>query len=239
MLTKFCRVGGLAALLAVPALLLTAGGGRADDPKATDGGRASEFQSKSFDLKDGDQTSITLTCEAGKEVTVTTRGDKESDVHLMMKSKYYQWKDTSPTPVCLLKFTPVQGDDKFTFTLKNQGGANKVTLAVKVATGEAKPADLVTGSGVKSQSFDMKDGDEKSVPLTFEAGREVTVTTKGEGDSDTHLLVKSKYFEWKDTSPSPVCLFKFTPVKGDDNFTFTLRNMRAANKITLAVKVSE
>jgi hypothetical protein len=39
----------------------------------------------------------------------------------------------SPTPACLVKFTPVKGDNKFTFAVRNNGpGVNKVTLKVKV-----------------------------------------------------------------------------------------------------------
>ena len=38
----------------------------------------------------------------------------------------------SPTPACLVKFTPVKGDNKFTLTVRNNGpGVNKVTLKVK------------------------------------------------------------------------------------------------------------
>ena len=106
---------------------------RAEDVKPIDGGKGTAFGSKSFEIKDQGEIAVVLSFEAGKEVTIATKGDRETDVHLMLKSKYLDYKDTSPTPVCVMKFTPVTGDEKFTITLKNQGpGANKVTLAVKV-----------------------------------------------------------------------------------------------------------
>jgi hypothetical protein len=106
----------------------------ADDVKPTDGGKGSVFKSKSYEIKDKGEIAVVLSFEAGKEVTVTTQADKESDVHLYVKGMYFEAKDTSPGPVCLVKFTPVKGDEKFKFTIKNNGpGANKVTLEVKVA----------------------------------------------------------------------------------------------------------
>jgi hypothetical protein len=85
-------------------------------------------------LKNKAEISVVLLFEPGKEVTVTTKGDRETDIHLFVKGNYFEAKDTSPGPECLVKFTPVKGDGKFTFTIKNNGpGANKVTLEVKVA----------------------------------------------------------------------------------------------------------
>ena len=69
-----------------------------------------------------------------REVTVTTNGEKETDINLFVKGKYFEAKDTSPGPKCLIKFTPVKGDEKFKIVVVNNGpGANKVTLEVKVA----------------------------------------------------------------------------------------------------------
>ncbi len=124
------RMASVAAVLG----LVTLGAVAADDVKTIDGGKGSAFKSKSYDIMDRDAVAVVLSFEAGKEVTVTTKGDKDTDVHLLVKGKYFEAKDTSPTPTCLVKFTPVQGDDKFTLTLKNNGpGSNRVTLAVKVA----------------------------------------------------------------------------------------------------------
>ena len=106
----------------------------ADDVKPLDGGKGSAFKSKSFQMKEKGEISVVLSFEAGKEVTVTTNGDKETNIHLSVKGTYFEAKDTSPGPKCLVKFTPVEDDGKFTFTVKNTSPmANKVTLEVKVA----------------------------------------------------------------------------------------------------------
>ena len=106
----------------------------AREEEKIDGGKGSAFKSKQYDVKEKGEVTVVLTFEAGKEVTVTTKGTKETDVNLYVKGKYFEAKDVSPGPDCLIKFTPVKGDDKFTITVKNEGpGANKVTLEVKVA----------------------------------------------------------------------------------------------------------
>jgi hypothetical protein len=102
--------------------------------KKFDGGKGSEFKSKQFDIEEKGKIAVVLSFEADKEVTVTTMGDKETDINLFVKGRYFEAKDTSPGPKCLVKFTPVKGDERFTLTLTNNGpGANKVTLEVKVA----------------------------------------------------------------------------------------------------------
>ena len=106
----------------------------ADDVKAIDGGKGSVFKSKSYELKENGEIAVVLSFEAGKELTVTTSGDKDTNVQLVVKSMYFEAKDTSPGPNCLVKHTPVENDGRYTFTMKNNGpGANKVTLEVKVA----------------------------------------------------------------------------------------------------------
>ena len=108
----------------------------ADDVKPIDGGKGSAFHHKSFDMKADGEVAVILSFVAGKEVTVTTSGDKDTNIHLMVKGMYFEarHKDTSPGPRCMVKFTPVDDDAKFTIAMKNTGpGADKVTLAVKVA----------------------------------------------------------------------------------------------------------
>jgi hypothetical protein len=106
----------------------------ADDVKTIDGGKGSAFKSKSYELKENGEIAVVLSFEAGKELTVTTSGDKDTNVQLFVKSMYFEAKDTSPGPNCLVKHTPVENDGRYTFTMKNNGpGANKVTLEVKVA----------------------------------------------------------------------------------------------------------
>jgi hypothetical protein len=106
----------------------------ADDVHPIDGGKGSAFKTKSYEIKEKGEITVVLLFEAGKEVTVATSGDKETNVHLFVKSKYFEARDTSPGPNCLVKHTPVDNDGKFTITMKNNGpGANLVTLEVKVA----------------------------------------------------------------------------------------------------------
>jgi uncharacterized membrane protein len=122
-----------ACVLAV-ACAIVASGAAAREGEKTDEGKGSAFKSKSYEMKDKSEVTVVLSFEAGKEVTVTTKGDKDTDVNLFVKGRYFEAKDTSPGPDCLVKFTPAKGDAKFTFTIKNNGpGANKVTLEVKVA----------------------------------------------------------------------------------------------------------
>jgi hypothetical protein len=135
------RVWVLAALLALGVWCATRQAGvRADDPKkpeevaATDEGKGAEFKGKTVEMKDKGDFAILLACPAGKEVIATTKGEKETDVHLFVydQDKKEVGKDTSPGPKCEVKFTPAK-DGKFKFVVRNSGGTNKVTLEVKVA----------------------------------------------------------------------------------------------------------
>ncbi len=124
MVRLMASVAGIFALVTMTAVA-------ADDVRPIDGGKGSAFRSKSFEVKG--EVAVVLSFEAGKEVTVTTSGEGDADVHLMVKGTYFEAKDTSPGPNCSVKFTPVKGDEKFMFTIKNNGsGASKVTLKVKV-----------------------------------------------------------------------------------------------------------
>jgi hypothetical protein len=131
MIAKSWPVSAAAALFTLAVLC----GVRADDVKPSDEGKAADFKGKTFDLKEKEEAAIVLTCTAGKEVTATTKGDKETDVHLFIyaEDKKEVGKDTSPGPKCEVKFTPAK-DGKFKLLVRNRGpGANKVTLEVKVA----------------------------------------------------------------------------------------------------------
>jgi hypothetical protein len=109
-------------------------GVRAAEVKPTDEGKGTEFKGKTVDMKDKGEFAVILAFPAGKEVTATTKGDKETDVHLFVydADKKEVGKDTSPGPKCEVKFTPAK-DGKFTLLVRNSGGTNKVTLEVKVA----------------------------------------------------------------------------------------------------------
>jgi len=108
---------------------------RAEEVKPTDEGKAKDFKGKTFRLKAKGEAAILLSCPASKEITATTKGEKETDVHLFVYSanKMEVGKDTSPGPKCEVKFTPAKRG-KFKFLVRNLGpGANNVTLEVKVA----------------------------------------------------------------------------------------------------------
>ena len=131
MISKNWQMGALAVLFT----LVVLSGARGGDVKPTDEGKAAEFKGKTFDLKEKGEAAILLTCTAGKQITATTKGEKETDVHLFIyaEDKKEVGKDTSPGPKCEVKFTPAK-DGKFKFLVRNRGpGANKVTLEVKAA----------------------------------------------------------------------------------------------------------
>jgi hypothetical protein len=128
---KISWTGALAAVFMLAAQCST----RADDVKATDEGKATDFKGKAFDLKSKGEVAILLSCPAGVEVTATTKGEKETDVHLFVYTPENKeaGKDTSPGPKCEVKFTPTKAG-KFKFLVRNLGpGANKVTLEVKIS----------------------------------------------------------------------------------------------------------
>ena len=130
MARKKWRLSPLAALFAIVIL----GSARAEDVKPTDEGKGTEFKGKTVAMKDKDEFAVLLAFVAGKEITATTTGDKETDVHLFVydSSKKEVGKDTSPGPKCEVKFTPAK-DGKYMLVVRNTGGPNKVTLQVKVA----------------------------------------------------------------------------------------------------------
>ena len=127
---KDWQVMGWAALCALAVLC----GVRAEDVKPTDEGKGVYFKGKTVEMKDKGEFAILLTFAVGKEVTATTTGTKETDVHLFVydASQKEVGKDTSPGPKCEVKFTPAKAG-KYKLLVRNSGGANKVTLKVKVA----------------------------------------------------------------------------------------------------------
>ena len=127
---KNWRFGGLAIVFVVALLCRV----RAEEVKATDEGKGADFKGKTVEMKDKGQFAVLLAFPAGQEVTATTRGEKESDVHLFVYDPDNKevGKDTSPGPKCKIKFTPAKAG-KFKLLVRNSGGTNKVTLEVKVA----------------------------------------------------------------------------------------------------------
>ncbi len=105
---------------------------QARDDKPTDGGKAEEFKGKSFDLKEKEKTSITLSFPAGKEATITVKGEKKTDVHLFVYDAAGKEvaKDDSPGPDCEVKITP-KADSKYTLEIRNLGpGETRTALKV-------------------------------------------------------------------------------------------------------------
>ena len=126
------RVGVPVVFIAIGALL---NGARAQDGKATDGGKAVEFKGKTFDLKEKEKAAIILLFPAGKEATVTVRSEKKTDVHLFVydAAKKVVAKDDSPGPSCDLTFTPKEAG-QYTLVVRNLGpGDNRATLKVEFA----------------------------------------------------------------------------------------------------------
>jgi len=129
--SKSLRACVLAALCAVAALC----GARAAEVKPTDEGKAEDFKSKTFDLKEKGKAAVTLAFPAGKEAAITVRSEKKSDVHLFVydAAKKVVAKDDSPGPSCDLKFTAKEAG-KYTLEVVNLGpGDNKSTLKVEFA----------------------------------------------------------------------------------------------------------
>jgi hypothetical protein len=126
------KVGVLAALVALAALQ---GAVRAQDDKPIDLGKAAEFKSKAFDVKEKGKVLVALTFPAGKEAVVTVRCEKKTDVNLFVidAAKKVVAKDDSPGPDCDVKFTPKEAGT-YTFEIRNLGpGDNRCTLKVELA----------------------------------------------------------------------------------------------------------
>ena len=131
MARKIWQASGLAALFALAVLCSV----RAEDVKPTDEGKGADFKGKAVEIKEKGEVAILLSFTAGKEVVATTKGDKETDVHLFVYGEDGKevGKDTSPGPKCEVKFKPAQ-DGKYKLLVRNLGpGANKVTLEVKIS----------------------------------------------------------------------------------------------------------
>ena len=125
----------LACVVVIACAVMVSGTTVAQDTKPTDEGKGADFKSKKYEMKEKGEVAILLSFAGGKEVTVTTKGEKETDVHLFIygEDKKEVGKDTSPGPKCEVKFTP-KSDGKFKLLVRNLGpGANTVTLEVKAA----------------------------------------------------------------------------------------------------------
>jgi hypothetical protein len=132
---KIRGVCALAALVALAAL----SGTRADVTFGPEG-NAGSFKGKAIDLKEGEKGTLKLSFKAGKQVTVTVKSAKKSDVNLFVydAEKKELAKDDSPGPDCKVTFTPSQ-DGELSLVLVNKGpGDNRSTVTVDVAKEAAK-----------------------------------------------------------------------------------------------------
>jgi hypothetical protein len=134
MTSRHWQVGVLAVACAMAAL----GAAQARDDKPADEGKAEEFKGKSFDVKEKGKVSVTLTFPAGKEATITVKGEKKTDVHLFVYDAAGKQvaKDDSPGPDCEVKITPKEAG-KYTLEIRNLGPGD-TRAALKVSLGKAK-----------------------------------------------------------------------------------------------------
>jgi hypothetical protein len=130
MISKCWRVTGMAVLLSLAVLYA----GRAGDAVAVAEGKGADFKGKTVDMKDNGEFAVLLAFPASKQVTATTKGTKETDVHLFVydEGKKEVGKDVSPGPNCEVKFTPAAAGT-YKLLVTNMGGPNAVTLEVKIA----------------------------------------------------------------------------------------------------------
>src|SRR5690242_8091494 len=77
----------VACILAVVCALVVSAAMVAREVTPTDEGKGTAFKSKSFAMKDKGEVAVLLSFEVGKKVTVTTSGEKETDVHLFIYDK--------------------------------------------------------------------------------------------------------------------------------------------------------
>jgi len=212
------------------------------DGKPTEGRSASASKSMVFEIKEKSEVAILLPFATG-EVTATTNGDKQTDVHLFIYDEDNKevGKDTSSGPTCEVKFTPMK-KGTFKLLVKNEGpGSNKVTLDVKTPEGDDKSAEGSKDAAAKTMVFEINEKSEVAVFLPFLAGKEETVTTKGDKQTDVHLFVHDGDNQevGKDTTPGPQCEVKFTPTK-EGTFKLVVKNEGPGpNKVTLEAKVAE
>ena len=73
------KVKNWGACALVVACAIGAASAAARDEKI-DGGKGSAFKSKTYEIKEKGEIAVVLSFEAGKEVTVTTKGDKETEI---------------------------------------------------------------------------------------------------------------------------------------------------------------
>jgi hypothetical protein len=105
-----------------------------EDVEPTDLGKGAEFKGKKIEMKDKAEVVMLLSFEAGEEFEATTKGEKQTDVHLFVYDETGKevGKDDTTGPLCSVKVTPAKAG-KYKFVVKHFKGDNTVTFDVKVA----------------------------------------------------------------------------------------------------------
>ena len=106
-----------------------------------------------FEIEEKSKVAVLLTFAAGKEVTVTTKGDKQTDVHLFIYDGDNKevGKDTSPGPKCEVKFMPKKGGNVQAPRQERRPGVEQGHAGVKAAERDDKPTDGGKAVGVQEQ----------------------------------------------------------------------------------------
>ena len=136
--------------VALACAMVASGAAVALEDKTSEAGKASAFKNRVFEIKEKGEVAVLLPFAAGGPVTVTTNGERETDMHLFIQDgdNNEVGKDTSPGPKCEVKFTPTK-EGTFKLLVKNEGpGSNNVTLEVKAADRDDTPGGLDSGEGV-------------------------------------------------------------------------------------------
>jgi hypothetical protein len=123
----------VAPAVALACAIVASGAAVALEDKAIEAGKVSAFKHRVFEIKEKGEVAVLVPFAAGGPVTVTTNGERETDVHLFIQDgdNTEVGKDTSPGPKCEVKFTPTK-DGTFKLLVKNEGpGPNTVTLEAK------------------------------------------------------------------------------------------------------------
>ena len=107
---------------------------QADEAKPSDEGKGASFKGKKIEMKDKAEAAMLLSFEAGEEFEATTKGERQTDVHLFVYDEAGKevGKDDSTGPICSVKVTAAKSG-KYKFVVKHFKGDNTVTFDVKVA----------------------------------------------------------------------------------------------------------
>ena len=130
-MSSMIRFGAVATFLLAVATLSPV---RADEAQPSDEGKGAAFKGKKIEMKDKAEVAMLLSFEAGEEFEATTKGERQTDVHLFVYDEAGKavGKDDTTGPICSVKATAAKAG-KYKFVVKHFKGENTVTFDVKVA----------------------------------------------------------------------------------------------------------